>query len=215
MRNLADFQRKVRQLVRKAPTAIINEAIRDSAREFADYTYCWHEELSPIRVRDGVQDYEFCAPTQGRIVHVLYVSHSDITVLPTTQRQLDTQEDGWRLSTSKATTAQWYYLKDRETIRLALKPNETAARALEITAAFKPTVDATKLVDTFYDDHLEAISDGALMRLYGQESEEWGNAGSALMRRELFEKAKRKERAEQLNNHTRESTLTVRPHTYW
>ena len=213
MKALSEFRRKVRQLVRRCPTPIIEEAIRDSAIEFADYTYCWHEPLSALRVRDGVQDYEFCAPAQGRIVHVLYVSHSDVTVLPTTERTLDTMEDGWR--TSEAAVAEWYYLPDRETIRLALTPSETEAKALKITAAFKPIVDATKLDDVFYNDHLEAITHGALMRLYGQESEEWGDGNASNIRRELFKRAKRKEKAEQLNNHTRESTLTVRAHAYW
>lgn len=213
MKPLSDFRRKVRQAVRECPTAIIDEAIRDAAIEFADYTYCWHEVLPSIRVRDGVQDYEFSAPSQGRLCHVLYVSHSDVRVLPTTERTLDTTQSGWR--TSEAATAQWYYMPDRTHIRLALTPSETESRALSITAAFKPIVDATELDNIFYDDHLEAITHGALMRLYGQETEKWGSLDASNVRRQLFEIAKRKEKAEQLNNHTRESTLTVRPHAYW
>lgn len=213
MRALSQFRRKVTQLVRKCPTMIIDEAIRDSAIEFADYTYCWREDIGLMRVRDGVQDYEFDTPSQGRLSHILYVSHSDVRVVPTTERTLDTMEESWR--TSEAATAQWYYLPNRDTIRLALTPTETESRALQIIATWKPTVDATELDDVFYHDHLESISHGALMRLYDMETEEWGDFNAANKRRQLFEMAKRKEKAEQLNNHTRESTLTVRGHAYW
>lgn len=213
MRVLGDFRRKVRQLIKTCPTAIIDEAIRDAAIEFADYTYCWHEELPRIRAREGVEDYEFTAPCQGRISKILYLSHSGTQVLPTTEATLDTFEDGWR--DAEAQVATWYYLPDREHIRLALKPSATESRAIRVWAAFKPIQDATQLADVFYEDHFESISHGALMRLYGNESEVWGSAGAADIRRVMFDKAKRKERAEQLNNHTRESKLTIRAHSYW
>ncbi len=213
MKVLSEFRRKVQQVMRKCPTVIIDEAIRDSAIEFADYTYCWREDIGLMRVRDGVDDYEFDTPSQGRLSHILYVSHSDVRVVPTTERTLDTMEDSWR--TSEAATAEWYYLLNRDTIRLALTPTTTAARALQIIATWKPIIDATELDNVFYNDHLEAISHGALMRLYGMETEEWGDANASSIRRQLFDLAKRKEKAEQLNNHTRESTLTVRSHAYW
>lgn len=213
MKPIASFRRKVRSLVKNCPTPIIDDAIRDSIIEFCDYTYTWREELCAGRVRDGVTDYDIDAPSNGRLVHVLYVSHSDVRVLPTTERTLDTEEDGWR--TSEAKVASYYYMPDKETIRISLTPTTTATKALSIIASFKPTIDTKTFADNIYHDHLEAVSHGALMRLQGMEGESWANPAASENRRLLFRKAKRKEKAERLNDYTRESTLTVRPINYY
>ncbi len=213
MKSIADFMRKVRPLVKNCPTAIIRDAVRDSAIEFCDFTYTWRVELDAERVRDGVSDYDIDAPSSGRLVHVLYVSHSDIRVLPTTERTLDTEEDGWR--TSESDIASYYYMPDKKTIRIALTPTTTAAKALYIIATFKPTIDSSELANNLYDDHLEAISHGALMRLQGMDGESWANPAASENRKLLFKKAKQKEKAERLNDYNRESTLTVRPIDYY
>ncbi len=213
MKQIADFRRKVRSSVKNCPTPMIDDAIRDSAIEFCDFTYTWRLELDAERVRDGVSDYDIDVPSTGRLVHILYVSHSDIRVLAATERELDTTVDGWR--TSEAEVASYYYMPDKATIRLALTPTTTATKALSIIACFKPTVDAKLFANNLYDDHLEAISHGALMRLFGQDGESWANAAASENRRLLFERSKRKEKAERLNDYTRQSTLTVRPINYY
>lgn len=213
MKALSDFRRKTQHLVKECPTPIIDDAIRDSAIDFCDYTYTWREVVTPVRVRDGVSDYDIDVPLYGRLAKILYVSHSGIRVVPTTEKTLDTTEDGWR--TSEAKVAQYYYLPNKETIRLAFIPTDSESRALSITASFKPTVDAIKLPDNLYDDNLEAVSHGALMRLFDMDGEKWANPEAANKRRVLFEKEKRKEKAERLNDYTRQSTLTIRPIDYY
>ena len=213
MKLLSDFRRKVRLRVRQCPTVIIDEAIRDAAIEFCHFTYTWREELDAIRVRDGVSDYEIDAPPYGRLNHILYVSHSGVRIMPTSEQLLDDTESGWR--TSEAKVAQWYYSPDKETIRIALTPTETESRALSITATFKPKVDAIKLPNHLYDDHLEAISNGALMRLFEMSGEAWENAPGSALARALFDKAKMNEKAERLNDYNRTSSLTIRPINYY
>lgn len=213
MRDIADFRPEVRPFVGSCPTVIIDNAIRNAAIEFCDYTYTWREVLDAARVRDGVADYDIDAPANGRLVHVLYVAHSGVRVLPTTEMTLDTMEDGWR--SSEAETAAYYYMPDRSTIRLSLTPTTSESRALEITATFKPTVDALVLPNGLYDDHREAISHGALMRLFDMDGEKWANPAAAEKRRALFDISKRKEKAARLNDYTRQSTLTIRTVNYY
>ena len=212
-KQIADFRRKVRVMARACPTPVVDEAIRDSAIEFCDYTYTWRLELSAFRARDGVSDYTIPTPKCGRLCHVLYASHDGVEVAKTTERTLDDLEEGWR--TSEATVASWYYMPDKETIRLALTPDTTESQAIALTACFKPTVDATVLANNLYHDHLEAISHGALARLMEMEGESWANPASAVYKRGLFERAKRKEKAERLNDYTRQSTLLIRPVNYY
>lgn len=200
-------------MARSCPTAVIDDAIRDSAIEFCDYTYTWRIELGASRVRDGVTDYTINNPKCGRLSHVIYVGHDGAEVVKATERELDDTVEGWR--TSEADVAQYYYMPDKETIRLALTPTTTESKVLAITAAFKPTVDATVLANNLYDDHLEAITHGALARLYDMDGEKWANPDGAAKKRLLFDVAKRKEKAERLNDYTRQSTLTVRPVNYY
>jgi hypothetical protein len=126
---------------------------------------------------------------------------------------LDDTEAGWR--TSESDVASYYYMPDKKTIRLALTPTTTESKTLKVVACFKPTVDATVLANNLYDDHLEAISHGALARLYDMDGESWANPAGAAKKRVLFELAKKKEKAERLNDYTRESTLRIRGVDYY
>jgi hypothetical protein len=207
MKPLASFRRNVTIMARSCPTAIVDEAIRQAAIEFCDDTYTWRLELDAKRVRAGVTDYDIDAPKCGRLSNLLYVSHHGVEVVKSTERMLDDTEEGWR--TAETQVAAYYYMPDKRTIRLALTPSVTASKTLKMVATFKPTVDATVLVSNLYDDHLEAISHGALARLYGMDGESWANPSGAEKKRLLFERAKKKEKAERLNDYTRESTLVV------
>ncbi|MCG7931970.1 MAG: hypothetical protein N0E44_18210 [Candidatus Thiodiazotropha lotti] len=199
-------------MARSCPTAIVDEAIRQAAIEFCDFTYTWRLELDAKRVRAGVSDYDIDAPKCGRLAHMLYVSHNGIEVAKATERTLDDTVEGWR--TAEAQVAANYFMPDKQTIRLALTPTLTASKTLKMVAAFKPTVDASVLANNLYDDHLEAITHGALARLYEMDGQPWANPQGAINKRALFETAKKKEKAERLNDYTRESTLTVRGTNY-
>jgi hypothetical protein len=212
MKELAKFRRNVTIMARSCPTRIVDEAIRQAAIEFCDYTNTWRLELDAKRVRAGVTDYDIDVPKCGRLANILYVSHNGIEVAKATERKLDDEVEGWR--TAESQVAAYYYMPDKQTIRLALTPTLTASKTLKMVATFKPTVDATVLANNLYDDHLEAISHGALARLYDMDGKSWANPAGAEKKRILFDRAKKKEKAERLNDYTRESTLTVRGTNY-
>lgn len=212
MKPIANFRRNVTIMARSCPTAIVDEAIRQSAIEFCDFTYTWRIELDLKRIRAGTSDYDIDAPKCGRLAYVFYASHNNAEITKAAERTLDDTVEGWR--TSESDVASYFYMPDKETIRLALTPAKTASKTLKIVAAFKPTVDATVLANNLYDDHLESISHGALARLYDMDGEPWANPNGAEKKRILFKRAKQKEKAERLNDYTRESTLTVRGTNY-
>ena len=166
-------------------------------------------------MRSGVKDYDIPTPGGTRIAKLLYVGHSGIQVLPTTEVRLDDDESGWRTSGTNAAVSAWYYLPDKKTIRLALTPDTTASKALKITAALKPTQTTENLADNLYDDHYEAISFGALKRLLSMKGKPWHDPDLASYYMAEFERAKVKEKAERLGDYTRESTLTVPPIDYY
>lgn len=194
-----------------APMPLVEREVRFTAIDFCDYTLTWRMDLSNANIVSGTSDYTMVPPADGRIATVLYASADGLRILPTTERRLDDTEDGWRLSTTKASQAQWYYLPDRTTIRIALTPSESITSGLGITVALKPTQDAKTLPDQLYEDNLEAIRAGTLARLFSAPGKEWSNPQAGVYYRNEYERAKRKEKAERLNDYTRMSSLSIVP----
>jgi len=186
------------------PMPIVERAVRQAAIEFCEVTLTWRQALADITLADGAASYTLTPPDESRIVTVIYCQQDDVRVLPTTQRLLDDSVQGWRRDTVKAGTAQWYYLPDRSTISIALRPDATGT--LQVLVALKPTWTCRTLPDLLYDDNLDAIRDGALMRLMRMPGDNQ-NQDLANYYEAQFERAKNREKAERLNDYTRESKL--------
>jgi hypothetical protein len=215
MKALADFHLEIRPEVPGAPIALVNRALVNTAIEFCDYTLTWRDEIDTQGIRADQNTYDLDAPSCARVAAVLYAGHNDVRVMPGNERNLDDNVDGWRQSTNTSDAADYYYLPDRKTIRLALTPGTTLAGGLDIFCAFKPTVTAEYLPDVLYNDHLEAIGRGAKARLLIMAGMPWANPQLGLAYGQLFEEAKVKERAERFNDYTRESTFSANPPNYW
>lgn len=206
---LSAFRVEVLMEVAGAPTPLIDREIRHAAIDFCDYTLTWR---TPVDLQDiivSTSDYDLTVPSDARVVTVLYAGRDGVRMLPTSERRLDDEQDGWRNSTTTAAGSSWYYLPDRETIRIALTPDASATDALAVMCAFKPTQTATNLPDILFDDHLEAIGHGAKARLLAIPGKPWSNPQLAAYHEAKFEKAKKKEKAERLNDYTRQSTLSI------
>lgn len=215
MKNLDEFYIEVRPEVPGCPIAVMNRALVNAAIEFCDRTLTWRTEIDTQGVNDGTNEYDLEVPSCGRVAAVLYVGHDDVRVVPGNERNLDDRLTGWRRSTAEADIAEYYYLPNRKTIRLALTPASDSSSGLDIFCAFKPIPAATQLPDNLYDDHLEAIGWGAKARLMLMSGAAWANPALAGIYSESFQSAIVKERAERFNDYTRESDLIIRPPSYW
>lgn len=195
-----------------APGPLVEREVRFAAIEFCDYTLAWRSSLADIAIVADTNEYAFVVPSESRVSSVFYAGHDDIRVLPTTERTLDDTQENWRSADATAEISSWYYLPDRETVRLALTPE--AVGVLELKVSLKPTQDAKNLPDFLYNDHLEAIRAGTLARLLAQPGKDYSNPQLGGYFKMEFEKLKRKERAERWNDYTRQSTLYVGPVAY-
>lgn len=215
MITLKNFRPEVAVHVPSCPGAMIDRAVRHAASEFCEYTLTWREEADRQRVRAKVGTYDITIPSCALLVTVIYAEHDEVRLIPTSERTLDDTSDGWRLTTNAASNATYYYLPDKETIRISLPPSASASRALVLACAFKPTQDGEELPDALYNHHLEAIGFGALSRLMAIPNQPWSDPGSVKYYLDRFDAAKRKEKAERLNDYTRRSTLSVVPVNYY
>ncbi len=194
-----------------APVALVERDIRFTAIEYCDYTLAWRVSLADVAIVADTDEYTFAPPANSRVATVFYAAQDGIKIVPTTERVLDDTQASWRTQTSQQ--AAWYYLPDRETIRLALTPE--LADTLTLRVALKPTQDTKTLPDFLFNDHLEAIRAGTLARMLLQPGKDWSDPQLGTHYRALYEAAKRKERAERWNDYTRESTLSIRPINYY
>jgi len=209
---LKKFRSEVLTDVSGVPGSLVDRCILRAAIEFCDYTLTWREKFIQT-TSEGVMQCLLSPDTGSRIVTVLYVSDDGVKVVPATESQLDGVSAGWRDTNNQSAAAQYYYLEDRETLSLVLTPD--AERSLEIIACLKPTQDSTELPETLYEDHIESIGYGAKSRIFAMPAKPWANPELAMYFSTLSESAKDKEKAERLNDYTRESSLVVRPYNYY
>jgi hypothetical protein len=211
---ISEFRPEVLPDAPGVPPPLVDRAIRHAAIELCDNAFVWRVKLDPKDIVAGTGEYTIDASPCGRVVTVMYAGHDGVRMLPTTERQLDDSEDGWRISTSRAAVSSWYYLPDRNTIRLALAPDVSKAQALNLSVSLKPTQDSTDLPDVLYDDYLETVGHGARARVLAMSGVGWANPQLAGYHKAEFDRLIRKHRAERLNDFTRQSSLSFKPHAY-
>ena len=210
------FGLKLTEDVLGAPMPLLERNVRLAIIEFCEFTLTWRHELDAMDLVAGTNEYELTVPDFTRLVTVAYAGDDDLRIVPTTMMTLDTTQEAWRKTgtSNRASQAQWYYLPDRTKIRLYLTPFEAKTEGLKVIVVLKPTQDAKSVEDFLYEDHLEAIRHGTLARVLAIPAKEWSNAQMAAWHKAEFEKLKKKEKAERLNDYTRESTFSVLPYNY-
>ncbi len=191
-----------------APMPLVEREVRYASIDFCDFTMAWRVPLDEVPIVGGTSEYEFTLPDDSVIATVFYLGQDGVRLLPTTERVLDDDQGAWRASDSTATAAQWFYLPDRTKVRLALTPS--AAGLMGLTVALKPGQTAKTLPDFIFEHHVEALRAGALARLLAQPRKDWSDPQLAYYLA-VFDKAKRKEKAERWNDYTRGSTLRIVP----
>lgn len=198
-----------------APDPQVDRQVRHAAIELCDFALVWRVDLAAQDIVADTSEYAIDSSPDGRVVTVIYASHDGIQLEPATERQLDDNVEGWRAASNTSTQPEWYYLPDRETIRLALTPDKAVTDGLKVSVALKPKQDAESLPDILYDDYLEAIGCGAKARLLAMSGRPWADPQTAQYYKREFERLKHKHKAERLNDFTRESTYRVRPINYY
>lgn len=210
---LSDFRSEVLTEISDCPVALVDRATRRAAIDFCEYTLTWRRELDPHYTWQGGHTLDLDLEPQSRIAAVLYVQNDGIKVVPATESKVDSTIEGWRNPDHQSSVAQYFFLPTRETLRLVLTPE--SSKAVSIIAALKPIQGATKLPGSLYEDHVEAIGYGAKSKLLSMRGRPWSDPKFASYNKTEFERAKKREKAERLNDYTRQSSLCPRPVNYY
>ena len=186
MASLSDFYPYVMIDVPGCPEVVVDTALRSSMIEFCEKSLAVQRDLDPVTVVAGTLDYDLEPPTDQKVVKLLRVWYKTTELTPTAPDDVTKPEVYNRLFSGANTTGaepRTYVQKDDITFSVYPLPLETAANALTIRAALKPSRSATTFEDVLFEDYAEVIANGAKYRLLGMPGKPWmsGPAAAAAM----------------------------------
>lgn len=186
MKALSLFTPRIAFRVDGCPDPVIEQAVLDTCIDFCIDSGALKQTLDQVLTTANAAEVDLDVPTSYRLVrvHKLWIDGTEIG------SPHDDQANAWDFhDTAKAGAAlikgvpRRYVHVANETIRLYPIPDKVYT--VSCRAALKPSRSATTVDDALFEDHMDAIVDGALARLLAMP-ERWGNAGLAMRHQDAY-----------------------------
>lgn len=182
------------------------QAIRNTAIEFCERTLILQRDHEPVTVTANVQDYDF-APPRNYLVHkVMKAWFKNRELVPLTPDQVS-DPFAYRSSiageNANKTEPYWLYQKDERTFSVLPWPVETVNEAVTMRVALKPTRASTTIEDVIYEDWLEAIAAGALVRLQMSPAKPYTLPNAAALNQQIYMTKTNEARQKAIRGHVR------------
>jgi hypothetical protein len=165
---ITDFLRYVLPGISGVPSAVARQAVIEAAQEFLRETKVWDEIQDPIRLGDGVNEYDLEAPRGAKCIDLQDVyAHwaPDGRLRGMTQSQLARQSPEWATARGGLPVA-YTRAADFQTIRVYPIPTEPQRDAvIRMHAVYTLSDDATELPEEIVSRWREALVHGARSRL--------------------------------------------------
>ena len=178
--NWENYLKEVMPDVMGCPISVAENAIRNSAIEFANQTRVWRDRCSDVPLVQGTALYTLVPPADSAVIATHKVQFDDSTQPLSTIPiiHLDTA----RLSTTEQ-KPRWFNDPTPGKIEFLYTPEQSYTA--EVWAILKPLKDSTFGPDFFFNDWLEEISSGAKARLLAMKRP-WGDNSMVKYHRRLF-----------------------------
>lgn len=180
----------------------VDDALRQAAIEFCQYTLAWQRMLPDIVTQAGVASYALPLGVDDAVAKVLALSIGGTPGQLLAPQQLDHLD---RIQGSPVAG----YTADGVELTLHPVPAQSGS-VVSVRAALKPSQSAAGVDDVLHEQHAEAIAAGALKRLCQQPGRPYSNPGLAAANAEAFEAAKRAARLSAFKGRAR-TTLRAKP----
>ena len=183
MKAWADFHPYVLPDVPGCPEPMLDQALRETARDFCTRTKAWAEWMDPLTASSARALYEFEPDAGTEVVAALAATVG---------------EDGYAVIGAQALPAAWQdgkqgCVKDKTLIHVSSKefilyPAPSAGQRITLQLALRPTMAGTGVGDVIFDEFAEAIAAGAKAKLMARPRKEWTDLQSAAMYGMEFER---------------------------
>lgn len=189
--------------------AVVN-GVRDACIKFCEETLLWNEDLTRIDVEVDTQSYALTAPSDSVIISVDDVKYKldgldddqFSTLDPISENQKNLHDSGsWSYRTS--TTPSGYWVDKDKTLFLYNTPTLASTLGLLVKVNLKPTRSCTVVEEFLYNDHFEAIGNGAKTNLFARKAMPWYDGQLALVHRGLFKNAINDAKALKITGYTK------------
>lgn len=188
---------------------IIVQAIAAAANDFCTRTRVWDEIQEPIRLIDGVSQYDMEAPSGARVLTIANVWAAARELVPVTMAKLVYVLPNWQTACSAQPT---YFNAARDWSTLTVYPIPLQAQQAPLTfrAQYAPSRVATTLPDFLVDHFFDALMSGAKARLMLQSNVRWSNPVMAAVHQQTYEAAVAQAHIDQLHERV-PAALTIQP----
>lgn len=168
-----------------APGPLVDQALREAAREFCRESRVWKERTTPQAGTGTAKTFSIVLPvTETELVKI---ERCTVAGLDHTVKDASTVPQDWLETTEvNALTRTCIQLNDTQ-FRLYATP--ASGENIQLYLALTPSDTAAGLADTVYARWGERIAHGAKFRLFSMEGKPWAKPQSVQLAYELFQQA--------------------------
>lgn len=198
--------------VQGCPTAIVKNALRHAINEFCEKTQIWRVAFAPMDLVKDQSEYTVTVPVGTVMVSPVYVAAFNNILSPTNIEDLDQTCSGWRVSV--ANTPLMYFVDNNSTLQLVPTPAEDAVGALSVEAALKMDLNSDTIPDWMFQNWVETLAHGALMRLHAMPGHVWTDTNTVAYHKSKFRDGISRAKSKTMKSFSKQSK-TVQPRQFW
>lgn len=169
-----------------APDPAVDQWLRNAAIEFFDRSKAYVVDLDAADAVANQMAYDLDLPSYTDLVEVVAVVVSGNPLDPASPQFLAGKFGDW---SAEVGTPDYYTQQSMDGLLLVPAPSASAAAAIKIKAAVKPSHAAPSIENWLFVQWRQAITAGAKAKAMAEEGKPWSNPDGAMLNLSLFEGA--------------------------
>jgi hypothetical protein len=192
---IATFRNYVKPEISQCPNVVLDRYVLEALIEFCTQSRILRVNADDVSVLADTSEYSLTfnslpySPVSLRRAYLGDGSSDDTRIQITTERELNRSGQNWEVQTVTGDITH-VFLKQTGKVRVYPVPTANMTDSLRLLdVAVCPTRSATEVDDILYNDHIEAIRDGALSKLLLLKNRPWTDIDAAKRHRWDFQSA--------------------------
>lgn len=156
------------------PRPTLVQYIRRAAIEVCEKTLVWRFEQDLIRLTAGVYEYDYDVPLTTEVCGLIHATLNGAPLIPATQEQIHASYPSWPSPDATQRGAPRLLGQfDPDHFVVAVVPDDSITYDVKLFLALKPTLEATGMARTPFDECEALIAHGALQHLLVLPNKSW------------------------------------------
>lgn len=181
MASLSDLEQDIRIYVGDCIFTVIEEQLNVAARRFFARTHAWKADI-PVSLVANDNTYPLTAPTGTAVINIDYAKYAD------NKRPLSKANHPLAFDNGVTSARPCYYAGNIAS-ELMVYPMPTAALDIIVSVSLQPNRGSYEIPDNLFNEHSDALVNGALSYLLSMPNKEWTNPNEAAKYSRDFQRA--------------------------